>query len=226
MQTGCIGETPPALETERAEGNTEGRPSTVHDATRAYIAGFLDGDGSIIFQLVRRHDYVYGYQIRASVCFFQSTRGKAGLEWLREQLGCGYLRDRAGSMSDYTIVGWSAVKRILDIVEPFVIFKREQVDRALALLAKLDRPLTPQGFLEVAKLVDAFATLNYSKHKHLDAHCVQDVLESKGLLVPVTTEANLPRSRATVTPTDGGKSSAVITRRLPETGWRYSLCSE
>jgi len=27
----------------------------MHDAIRAYIAGFLDGDGSIIFQLVRRH---------------------------------------------------------------------------------------------------------------------------------------------------------------------------
>jgi hypothetical protein len=38
------------------------------DATRAYIAGFLDGDGSIIFQLVRRRDYVYGYQKSASVC--------------------------------------------------------------------------------------------------------------------------------------------------------------
>ena len=89
-----------------------------------------------------------------------------------------------------TAAGWSAVKRILEVVEPFVIFKREQVDRAQALLAKLDRPLTPQGFLEVAKLVDAFATLNYSKHEHLDAHGVQDVLESKGLLVPVTTEVS------------------------------------
>ena len=76
----------------------------MQDTIRAYIAGFLDGDGSIHFQLVRRRDYVYGYQIRVSVCFYQSTRGKAGLEWLKEQLGCGYLRDRAGDMSDYTIV--------------------------------------------------------------------------------------------------------------------------
>jgi hypothetical protein len=39
------------------------------------------------------------------------------------------------------------------------------------------------------RLVDAFVTLNYSKHKHLDAQCVQEFLEGKGLLVPVTTEA-------------------------------------
>jgi len=36
----------------------------------AYIAGFLDGDGSIFFQLVRRKDYIYGYQIRCSVAFY------------------------------------------------------------------------------------------------------------------------------------------------------------
>jgi LAGLIDADG endonuclease len=159
------------------------------DATRAYIAGFLDGDGSIIFQLVRRRDYVYGFQIRASVCFYQSTRGKAGLEWLKQQLGCGYIRDRAGSMSDYTIVGWLAVKRVLELVQPFTIFKREQVDRALALMARLDKALSPEEFLEAALLVDAFATLNYSKKKLIGASSVDEFLHSKGLLVPVTTEA-------------------------------------
>jgi hypothetical protein len=161
----------------------------VRDATRAYIAGFLDGDGSIIFQLVRRLDYVYGYQIRASVCFYQSTRHRAGLQWLKQQLGCGYIRDRAGSMSDYTIVGWSAVKRVLELVHPYIVFKREQVDRALELMSRLDHTRSPEEFLEAAELVDAFATLNYSKRKRLDAHCVAHFLSSKGLLVPVTTEA-------------------------------------
>jgi LAGLIDADG endonuclease len=180
---------PHLLLTERAEGNTEGRPEGMQDATRAYLAGFLDGDGSIIFQLVRRHDYAYGYQIRASVCFYQHTRGKAGLEWLKQQLGCGYIRDRAGAMSDYTIVGWSAVKRVLELVQPFVVFKREHVDRALDIMSRFDGALSPQEFLEFAKLVDAFATLNYSKRKLIDAACVEEFLNGKGLLVPVTTEA-------------------------------------
>ena len=167
----------------------------MHDSTRAYIAGFLDGDGSIHFQLVRRRDYVYGYQIRASVCFYQSTRGRAGLEWLKRQLGCGYLRDRAGSMSDYTIVGWSDIKRVLELVQPFVVFKREQVERALELLSRLEATVSPEGFLESAKLVDAFATLNYSKRKVIDARCVETHLNGKGLLVPVTTEAFLSGRR-------------------------------
>ena len=197
MQTGCIGETPPASPNVQRAIPREDQ-HLMQDSTRAYIAGFLDGDGSIHLQLVRRHDYVYGYQIRASVCFYQSTRGRAGLEWLKEQLGCGSIRDRAGAMSDYTIVGWSAVIRVLELVQPFVIFKREQVVRALALVASLERVRTPEEFIEIAKLVDAFATLNYSKRKFIDARCVEQHLTSKGLLVPVTTEALCePRSRAT-----------------------------
>jgi hypothetical protein len=206
-------------DTEPAEGNTEGRPAGMHDATRAYIAGFLDGDGSIIFQLVRRRDYVYGYQIRASVCFFQSKRGRAGLEWLKQQLGCGYIRDRAGNMSDYTIVGRSAVKRVLELVQPFVVFKREQVARALELLSRFDqRVLSPEEFLECARLVDAFATLNYSKRKLIDAKCVESFLNGKGLLVPVTTEAFLAKRRDHERLLTASKSSAVITRQLLERG--------
>ena len=37
----------------------------------AYIAGFLDADGSIITQIVSRKDYVLKFQIRVSVIFIQ-----------------------------------------------------------------------------------------------------------------------------------------------------------
>ena len=32
----------------------------------SYVAGFLDGDGSIHFQLVRQQEYRFGFYIRAS----------------------------------------------------------------------------------------------------------------------------------------------------------------
>jgi hypothetical protein len=120
--------------------------------------------------------YVYGYQIRVSVFFFQNTRGNAGLVWLKEQLGCGYIRDRAGQMSDYTIVGKSCIKRVLELVQPFVVFKREQVERCLGFLSRFGNELTPAEFLECARLVDAFATLNYSKRKVIDSRCVEGLL--------------------------------------------------
>jgi LAGLIDADG endonuclease len=51
----------------------------------AYIAGFLDGDGSIFFQLVRRKDYCLGYQVRTSIAFYQKTENERILLWLKEQ---------------------------------------------------------------------------------------------------------------------------------------------
>jgi len=214
VSTGYIGEA--LLEFPNSqEGNTEGRPS-MDETTRAYIAGFLDGDGSIFFQLVRRSGYVYGYQIRASICFYQNTKNKDGLLWLKEQLGSGYLRDRAGSMSDYAIVGYREVRRILLLVRPYVVFKKQQVEQALVLLDALKPKYTPQEFLATAQMVDSFSTLNYSKKKHINAASVEDFLKSMGFLVPVTTEAF--DAEIDVTVTTGGNSNTPIIRQLLETG--------
>src|SRR5215472_2666081 len=68
------------------------------------------------------------------------------------------------------------------------------------------------GILECAKLVDAFAALNYSKHKLIDSASVESFLNSKGLLVPVTTEALIESRDHALLPI--GKSKAVITRQL------------
>jgi intein-encoded DNA endonuclease-like protein len=70
----------------------------------SYVAGFLDGDGSIHFQLVRQKEYRFGYYIRASVSFSQSTSARQGLEQIQGLLGgSGYMRDRDTGMSDLVI---------------------------------------------------------------------------------------------------------------------------
>lgn len=161
------------------------------ETTKAYIAGFLDGDGSIMFQLVERKDYIYGYQIRASVCFYQDTNHKTGLYKLKEEIGAGYIRDRNDGVSDYTIVGYTNVEKVLKLVEPYVVFKQRHVQEALRLLKLLqENPKPkPEEFLELAAKVDSFATLNYSKKKTNNVAKLKNFLNSKGLLVPVTTES-------------------------------------
>ena len=59
----------------------------------SYVAGFLDGDGSIHFQLVRQKEYRFGFYIRASISFSQSTTARHGLEHIQGLLGGGYMRD-------------------------------------------------------------------------------------------------------------------------------------
>ncbi len=58
------------------KGNTEGRLVTMDPTILAYIAGFLDGDGSVFFQLIRKTDYCLGFQVRASIAFYQKTENE------------------------------------------------------------------------------------------------------------------------------------------------------
>jgi hypothetical protein len=38
-----------------------------------YLAGFIDGDGCILAQIVARNDYKYLFQIRVSIILYQKT---------------------------------------------------------------------------------------------------------------------------------------------------------
>lgn len=42
--------------------------------TLIYLAGFIDGDGSLLAQIVHRKDYKHEFQIRISVCFYQHKK--------------------------------------------------------------------------------------------------------------------------------------------------------
>ena len=155
----------------------------------SYLAGFLDGDGSIHFQLVRQREYRFGYYIRASLSLSQSTTARHGLEHLQRVIGGGYLRDRGTGMSDLVVTSRPLLTELFVAVEPYVVFKREHVRRALWLLPQLGPRMNAQEFLRVARQVDAFATLNYSKTKRISAVDVEHHLRSKGWLAPVTTSS-------------------------------------
>lgn len=156
----------------------------------AYIAGFLDGDGCVMLQLVFRHDYVFGYQIRASIVFYQKTKHRQFLEWLKKELKVGYLRDRKDGMTEYTIVGPKPVTELLIKFKPFLRLKKEHVVVALDVLSKLPsgRKITPTILLKLSKKVDRFAELNYSKKRTNTSKTVRDFLVSKNFLNPVETD--------------------------------------
>jgi len=181
-----IGETLIVTSEQYDQGNTEGRPA-VEASQASYLAGFMDGDGSIHFQLVRQEGYRHGFYIRASLSLSQATSHRSGLEFLHSLLGGGYLRDRGTGMSDLVITISPLLRSILVAVEPFVVFKKEHVRRGLQLLEKIRPRIGPEEFLQVAREVDAFATLNYSKTKRITAVDDERHLRSKGSCAPVTT---------------------------------------
>ncbi len=131
----------------------------------AYIAGFLDGDGSIFFQIVPRKDYKQKFQIRTSVGFYQDTTNVKILEWIKEQIGAGYIRHRKTGMSDYVIVETRKVKELLTSLQPYVKLKKKHIELGLEIIDKLHNKKSDQDFLEICKLVDIFKELNYSKKR-------------------------------------------------------------
>ena len=161
----------------------------------SYLAGFLDGDGSIHFQLVRQREYKFGYYIRASLSLSQSTSARRGLEHIHRLIGGGYLRDRGTGMSDLVVTSRPLLIRTLEAVAPYAVFKAEHVRRALDLLQRIRPRPSAEAFLELAHEVDAFATLNYSKSKRISATDVEQHLRSKGLCAPVTTPLQTPKQR-------------------------------
>ncbi len=144
--------------------------------TLAYIAGFLDGDGSIFFQIVPRKDYKQKFQIRSSIAFYQKTEYVEILDWLKEIFGCGYIRHRKTGISDYTIVESKEVRRILELLRPYVRLKKKQIEIGLEILNKLENKKTTQDFLEICKLVDKFGYMNYSKKRTITHETVSKFL--------------------------------------------------
>ena len=142
----------------------------------AYIAGFLDGDGSIFFQIVPRKDYNYKFQIRCSVAFYQKTEYIWILNWLKSCFNCGYIRRRETEVSDYTIVEPKEVKRILLLLQPYVKLKNRQIVLGLEILQKLEDKRSKDDFLEICKLVDKFKELNYSKKRTITYEVVSNSL--------------------------------------------------
>ena len=142
----------------------------------AYIAGFLDGDGSIFFQIVPRKDYKQKFQIRTSVAFYQKKEYAEILNWLKKIFGVGYIRHRKTGMSDYTIVESKEVLKILRLLQPYVKLKKRQVELGLEILQKLENKKSNEDFLEICKLVDKFKELNYSKKRKITYEVVSKSL--------------------------------------------------
>ena len=142
----------------------------------AYIAGFLDGDGSIFFQIVPRKDYKQKFQIRSSIAFYQKSENVEILEWLKSIFVAGYIRHRKTGISDYTIVESTEVKKILTLLKPYVRLKKKQIELGLEILNQLELKKSDKDFLEICKLVDKFKELNYSKKRKITHEIVSKSL--------------------------------------------------
>ena len=92
----------------------------------AYIAGFLDGDGSLMLQLKKRKDGMLKFRFMATICFYQDSRHEKTLYWIQEVLGIGYVSQRNDGMTELRINGYRQIREILKSLLPYIRFKKLQ----------------------------------------------------------------------------------------------------
>jgi len=150
--------------------------------TLAYISGFLDGDGSIFFQIVRsrKNNFQNPFTIRTSVAFYQKTTHVKILKQLKMWLRAGYIRHRKTGISDYTVVEPHEVRKILESLQPYVILKKEHLELSLTILDRLNQT-SREAFLETCRLVDRFGELNYSKKRTITSKVVEEYFRNNPL---------------------------------------------
>lgn len=151
----------------------------------AYIAGFLDGDGSIMLQLKPRKVVSFGFRVKTVICFYQDSRYKKGLSWIKNKLGIGYLSDRKDNITELRIEGFQRVKSTLRKLFPFIIFKKEQAKIMFRAIKIMESNPSPKKFLKVCKLSDAISKINYATtRKKYNYEFVKKAFIKKSLIPP------------------------------------------
>lgn len=135
----------------------------------SYIAGFLDGDGSLMLQIKKRKDGRLKRRFMCTICFYQDSRHEKPLYWIKNILGIGYISHRNDGMSELRINGFKQSRNILKSLLPFLRFKRIQAQafyKAADLLSKkrgnrLGRP----ELLRLVKYMTVIQNNNYVTKK-------------------------------------------------------------
>ena len=71
-----------------------------------------------------------------TICLYQDTRHEKPLLWMQKKLGIGYISRRNDHITELRINGYAQTRRILELLNNFLRFKKEQA-RAMLQAAKL-----------------------------------------------------------------------------------------
>ncbi len=131
----------------------------------AYLAGFIDGDGSIYVRLKPNDSYRYGFQIAPYIVLFQSAKDEKYFKKICELLSCGYLRKRKDGILEYTIGRREEISALIKAIKPYLILKRQQADLLENIFRKKDLVKNIEDFSKLMDLINKFAHINYSKKR-------------------------------------------------------------
>ena len=148
----------------------------------AYIAGFLDGDGSLMLQVKKRSDTKRGWRIMATICFYQDSRHSQPLNWIRNQFAVGYISKRNDGITELRINGFQTVRQILNRLLPYIKFKKDQVKIMLKAIKLIEeRDLDSLKPLHYQKLIEYLLGIQKANYQSSHKKTRQDLEKTFGL---------------------------------------------
>ena len=131
---------------------------------KSYLAGFLDGDGSIYVRL-KPNTTRFGYQMIAYVAFFQSGKHREEFERVCKFIPFGQMRLRKDGILEYTISKQEEIIEFLLKIKDYLVMKKPQAELVLEVM-KLRRDIRDEkDFKNLMSKVETFRELNYSKKR-------------------------------------------------------------
>lgn len=132
----------------------------------AYLAGFLDGDGSIYVRAKKNDTYRYKYQIAPTIVFFQSAKAEELFIQFHRLLNLGIMRKRKDGILEITVNRIAELKQLVQLVKPYVHLKRRQLELLEQILKAKEAVESQKDFSALLELIDTYRNLNYSKKRN------------------------------------------------------------
>ena len=126
----------------------------ISSAQRAYLAGFLDGDGSIYVRLKPNPTYRYGFQVAPYIVLFQSSKDRLNFEKICNLIGLGYIRDRKDGILEYIINKQDSINKLIEIVNPYLVLKKEQARLIKKILEQKKQVKNKKDFKKLMNLIE------------------------------------------------------------------------
>jgi hypothetical protein len=147
-------------------------------AQLAYIAGFLDGDGSLMLQVKKRNDNGRS-RFMATICFYQDSRHGKPLTWIKEILGIGYLSIRKDGITELRINGYKQISEILVSLIPYIRFKKIQAQNLLKAVILLQKKCLKS--VDYETLIDYMIIIQNENYKSSKKRTKEELRKALGL---------------------------------------------
>jgi len=169
----------------------------------AYLAGFLDGDGSLYVRIIKAQDVILKFKIIIGLAFYQSKKNIFILEHIKttfNNYGTVIVKKDGSNVCNYVISDSKKIKDILTILYPYLKIKKPIAKLILEIIKDLKElkeiistkescdsqlPIIQAAFLKVCEKIDKVAELNYSKNRKITSQTVKEYYQIQS---PVETQ--------------------------------------